>query len=114
MTVSYFEWLKNLSHVRFNRLNKKWEEQQKAALVDLVEQHAGRKLSDAERQRMIQGAEESDIVYSGLEDTMVSACAETRKTALAKGLDYRTAAFFNAIMKIALVTAESGILFAKA
>jgi len=111
VTVSYFEWLKNLSHVRFGRLNKKWEEHSKATLVRFVEEQAGRKLSDAERRLVIHGAEEVDIVYSGLEDTMFNACMETRVTANEQGLDYRTAAFYNAISKIAKVMEESGTMF---
>jgi glutamate dehydrogenase (NAD(P)+) len=113
VTVSYFEWLKNLSHVRFNRLNKKWEENSKAILLDILESSAGRKLTENEKMRAIHGADEHEIVYSGLEDTMVQACAETRKTALAKNLDYRTAAFYNAITKIAQTLEESGTIFAK-
>ena len=113
VTVSYFEWLKNLSHVRFNRLNKKWEENSKAILLDILESYASRKLTDTDKMRAIHGADEHEIVYSGLEDTMVQACGETRKTALAKNLDYRTAAFYNAITKIAQTLEESGTIFAK-
>ena len=47
--VSYFEWLKNLAHVRFGRLNKKWEEQGKKALLDLIERSAGTPVSADER-----------------------------------------------------------------
>lgn len=112
VTVSYFEWLKNLSHVRFGRLNKKWEEHSKSTLVRFVEEQANRKLSDAERRLVIHGAEEVDIVYSGLEDTMFNACAETRFTANEQNLDYRSAAFYNAISKIDKVVVESGTMFA--
>eukprot|EP00123_Amoebidium_parasiticum_P019312 comp24502_c0_seq1/m.46754 comp24502_c0_seq1/g.46754 ORF comp24502_c0_seq1/g.46754 comp24502_c0_seq1/m.46754 type:complete len:512 (-) comp24502_c0_seq1:361-1896(-) len=112
VTVSYFEWLKNLSHVRFGRLNKKWEEHSKATLVRFVEDSSNQKLSESERKLVIHGAEEVDIVYSGLEDTMYNACQETRNTAIAKNLDYRTAAFYNAIDKIARVMNESGLMFA--
>ena len=47
--VSYFEWLKNLAHVRFGRLNKKWEETGKRALLDLIERNAGAPVSSDER-----------------------------------------------------------------
>jgi len=111
VTVSYFEWLKNLSHVRFGRLNKKWEETSKRLLLDFVESTVNRKLGDSERNLIIHGADEVDIVRSGLDDTMTNACAETRKTAIEKDTDYRTAALYNAIMKIKAVYESSGNLF---
>lgn len=82
--MSYFEWLKNLSHVRFGRMTKKWDESSKSRLVSMVEEATGRKLSDSERRRISKGGEESELVYSGLEDTMVNACMETRMTAAEK------------------------------
>ncbi|KAJ1976297.1 NADP-dependent glutamate dehydrogenase [Dimargaris verticillata] len=109
--VSYFEWLKNLSHVRFGRMNKMWDERGKSQLLTLVEQNAGRRLSDAERRQLIHGAEEHDLVYSGLEDTMITACAETLATAKEKDIDFRTAAYVNAIRKIATVYEGSGSMF---
>ncbi|ORX97479.1 glutamate dehydrogenase [Basidiobolus meristosporus CBS 931.73] len=110
--VSYFEWLKNISHIRFGRMNKKWDEQGKAQLLSLVEENAGRKLTVTERQQVIHGAEEHELVYSGLEDTMIKACEETRVTANEFGnIDYRTAAIANAIRKIASVSEGSGSLF---
>lgn len=111
VTVSYFEWLKNLSHVRFGRLNKKWEESSKRMLLDFIETTVHKKLSDSERNLVIHGADEVDIVRSGLDDTMTNACAETRKTAMEKNTDYRTAALYNAIMKIKAVYESSGNLF---
>jgi len=100
VVVSYFEWLKNLAHVRFGRLNKRWEEQGKRALLALIEQGAANKLSDEERQKIVRGPGEKDIVYSGLDDTMSQACAETMATSHAHGVDYRTGAMLLAINKV--------------
>ncbi|KAI9481605.1 MAG: hypothetical protein EXX96DRAFT_567364 [Benjaminiella poitrasii] len=111
VTVSYFEWLKNLSHVRFGRMNKKWDERARSKVVALVEENAGRVLTEAERKAIVHGAEEADLVYSGLEDTMIQACQETRQTAELKKVDFRTAAYINAIQKIAAVYEGSGMLF---
>lgn len=111
VTVSYFEWLKNLSHVRFGRMNKKWDERARSKVVALVEENAGRSLTEAERKAIVHGAEEADLVYSGLEDTMIQACQETRQTANLKKVDFRTAAYVNAIQKIAAVYEGSGMLF---
>ena len=63
VTVSYFEWLKNLSHVRFGRMNKKWDERARSKVVSLVEENAGRSLTEAERKAIVHGAEEADLVY---------------------------------------------------
>ncbi|KAF9400830.1 glutamate dehydrogenase [Mortierella sp. AD011] len=111
VTVSYFEWLKNLSHVRFGRMSRKWEEAGKNKLLTLVEENAGRQLTPQERRAVIHGAEEHELVYSGLEDTMIGACEETRATAALKNTDFRTAALVNAIQKISTVTAQSGQMF---
>jgi glutamate dehydrogenase (NAD(P)+) len=113
VTVSYFEWLKNLSHVRFGRMSKRWDETGKSRLVDLVESISNRRLTAGERKTVIYGASEKDIVYSGLEDTMMSACLETHTTATKKKIDHRMAAFSNAIDKIATSYEESGMMFMK-
>ena len=113
VAVSYFEWLKNLSHVRFGRLNKRWEEYSKESLLALVESATGRPIDPDRRKLVASGAEESQIIYSGLEDTMFNACMETRETALARNIDYRTAAMLNAIRKVASVTDTSGVMFMK-
>ena len=86
VTVSYFEWLKNLSHVRFGRINKKWEEHGKNQLVEFVETEMGRRLSPEAKQAIVSGADEEMLVHSGLEDTMINAVKETRNTARAKVL----------------------------
>jgi glutamate dehydrogenase (NAD(P)+) len=70
--------------MRFGRMTKKWDELGKSKLVELVENNANRQLTKAERKNIIQGAEERDLVYSGLEDTMIEACHETRSTAISK------------------------------
>ncbi|KAG0167429.1 glutamate dehydrogenase [Apophysomyces sp. BC1034] len=111
VTVSYFEWLKNLSHVRFGRMNKKWDELARSKVVSLVEENAGRTLTEAERKAIVHGAEEADLIYSGLEATIAQACQETRQTANIKKCDFRTAAYVNAIQKIAQVYEGSGMLF---
>jgi len=109
--VSYFEWLKNLAHVRFGRLNKKWEEQGKRALLDLIERNSNEPVSDDIRARVVRGPGEKDIVYSGLDDTMSEACASTIATAEEKGIDHRTAAMLLAIDKVATAAVVSGKMF---
>ena len=73
VTVSYFEWLKNLSHVRFGRMQKRLEERDEANFVRAIERLTGKSVSDDERRVLVSGAGEEDIVNSGLEETMIVA-----------------------------------------
>lgn len=101
VTVSYFEWLKNLSHVRFGRLDKRFSENQNTAILKSFENLVGKKLSDAERLQIQHGPDEIDLVHSGLEDSMMTAYHEIRETFLSSGAeDLRTAAFIVAINKV--------------
>jgi glutamate dehydrogenase (NAD(P)+) len=114
VTVSYFEWLKNLQHVRFGRMTKKWEERSKQLLLSEIERNlpeGASRLSPAERTLAIQGPSELDIVRSGLEDTMSKAVRETSNTARDTDSSYRVAGFINALRKIEVVYSEAGITF---
>lgn len=105
--MSYFEWLKNLQHVRFGRMTKKWEERSKLLLVEQLARVGGR-IDPKELKAMVQGPSERDIVYSGLEDTMSVAVNETIATANKYGVNYRIAAFINSLRKIHVVYQDSG------
>jgi glutamate dehydrogenase (NAD(P)+) len=111
VTVSYFEWLKNLSHVRFGRLSKRFEESSNRALVNVVEQLTGRQLTADQRRLVTRGADEIDLVNSGLEETMVNAYDMIRDVQhTTPGVeDLRTAAMVYAIDKIAVSYLERGI-----
>jgi len=109
VTVSYFEWLKNLSHVRFGRLSKRFEEASNERIVKALAAAMQVDIPGEEMSRLTAGADEVDLVYSGLEETMAVAYQETRETALANDTDLRTAAFMNAINKVAVTYAEMGI-----
>jgi glutamate dehydrogenase (NAD(P)+) len=102
VTVSYFEWLKNLSHVRFGRMEKRFEEKSQRNMIELVESLTGKSANHDHIKRVIHGADEIDLVNSGLEDTMVKAYHEIREFYVAnRGVkDLRTAAFAVAINKI--------------
>lgn len=109
VTVSYFEWLRNLSHVRFGRMNRRFETMVQENLLGAIEQMTGKKMEVDHRAALIHGATEVDLVNSGLEETMVEAYAETRRIAVEKSIDLRTAAFVNAINKVATSYTEMGI-----
>ena len=102
VTVSYFEWLKNLSHMRFGRMDKRYNQNRYQSMIDLLEQNTGRAVSDRDRQMIARGADEIDLVRSGLEETMVSAYQQIRDVYVQHPdiPDMRTAAFVLAINKI--------------
>ena len=111
VTVSYFEWLKNLSHVRFGRMAKRLEELSAKRMVYAIESAAGKQLPPGERALLIRGAEEEDLVNSGLEETMATAFQQIRNVHSANPRipDLRTAAMALAIEKIARSYLELGI-----
>jgi glutamate dehydrogenase (NAD(P)+) len=111
VTVSYFEWLKNLSHVRFGRLEKRLEENDEARMVRAVEKLTGKALSDEDRKILIHGSDEADIVNSGLEETMVVAYHAIRDVLKLNPTlgDLRAAAFRTAIDKIARSYMDLGV-----
>jgi glutamate dehydrogenase (NAD(P)+) len=111
VTVSYFEWLKNLQHVRFGRMGKRFDERAARQVVAAIEKATGSSFRDSEIDAMARGADELDLVNSGLEETMVKAYHELReiKQRHEGAIDLRTAAMISAIDKIARVYQHRGI-----
>ena len=111
VTVSYFEWLKNLSHVRYGRLEKRFTENLNTKILGQIEELTGKDVNKKDRELIMHGPEEVDLVRSGLEETMVAATREIMevwKTSPAIP-DMRTAAYVVAINKVATSYAELGI-----
>ena len=104
VTVSYFEWVKNLSRIRFGRLHKRGEENKILNLISSVEEITGRKLNLSNKENIIKGSDEIDLVRSGLDDTMRSAyiAMSYRMHTKNKVKDLRTSAMSIALEKIAL------------
>ena len=110
VTVSYFEWLKNLSHVRFGRMEKRYTENVNNQILSSVESLVGKKVTDIERKQILHGPDEADLVYSGLEDTMIGSFHEIRESLLSHNIaDMRTAAFVVSINKVGMAYEELGI-----
>ncbi len=110
VTVSYFEWLKNLQHVRMGRMGRRFTERSMASVIDIIESSTGKRITDAQRLMLVKGPDEEDLVNSGLEDTMIGAYQEIRSIwKRTKGIDLRTAAFVSSIDKIATSYFELGI-----
>ena len=111
LTVSYFEWLKSLSNVRYGRLTKKWEERSKMVMIKAWEDIGGEIDAD-KRNKILQGPSELDIVFSGLADSMIVASQETIATSKRLNCNLRQAAYVNAISKIHDSMKHAGYLLA--
>jgi glutamate dehydrogenase (NAD(P)+) len=109
VTVSYFEWLKNLSHVRFGRMEKRFEENSYRRILSVIENISDRKFTEEELSVLAQGADEYDLVDSGLEETMVNSYNELNQLRKEHDIDLRTAAFLGAIEKVGKIYEQMGI-----
>ncbi|QOR76292.1 MAG: Glu/Leu/Phe/Val dehydrogenase [Thermoflavifilum sp.] len=111
VTVSYFEWLKNLQHVRYGRIEKRFTANMNHLILEQIEKNTGKPVDDAHRRLIEHGPDEIDLVNSGLEETMIEAVQEIREIWHShKDIpDMRTAAFVSAINKIGEAYAQLGI-----
>jgi glutamate dehydrogenase (NAD(P)+) len=111
VTVSYFEWLKNLSHVRYGRLEKRFTENANINILNQIEELTGKKVTESEKDIIAHGPDEIDLVHSGLEETMINATREIMDIWKANPSipDMRTAAYVCAINKVGTSYAELGI-----
>lgn len=123
VTVSYFEWVKNLNHVSFGRLTFKYEAESNYLILESVQEALEKRFgkeggripvvpNDAFKKK-IAGASEKDIVHSGLEYTMERATKQIQHTVQLYNLgqDLRLAAYINAIRKIFQTFNEAGLAF---
>lgn len=110
VTVSYFEWLKNLSRVSFGKLEKRYDMEKYRKLLGTIENATGERFTDDEKDGLIKGASERDLVLSGLEETMVTAYHDMNKKRKEKGIQsLRTAGFILALERISISYMDLGI-----
>jgi glutamate dehydrogenase (NAD(P)+) len=116
VTVSYFEWVKNLSHIRFGRMQRRQEESRHQLLVDELERLSrdtgvGWQLSPGFKERYLRGAGELELVRSGLDDTMRGAYQAMREVWHMRDdvSDLRTAGYIVAIERVARSYREKGL-----
>jgi glutamate dehydrogenase (NAD(P)+) len=111
VTVSYFEWIRNLSHMRFGRMERRFDELRGQHMVTAIESLTQQSAPEWLRDEIIKGADELDLVRSGLDDTMRMAYREISAARKSNGkmTDYRTAAYIVAINKIARSYLDIGV-----
>lgn len=111
VTVSYFEWLKNLSHHRFGRLENRFQHNAFEGILNKVQEMTGKTVGERERDFLTRGGTEVELVNSGLEDTMITAYQQIRETFKQHPdiTDVRTAAFVCSLKKIASDYISMGI-----
>ncbi|MBY8977425.1 Glu/Leu/Phe/Val dehydrogenase [Rhodobacteraceae bacterium NNCM2] len=111
VTVSYFEWVKNLSHIRFGRMQRRQEEGRHQLLINELERLTGAKVGEEFRAKYLRGADELELVRSGLDDTMRG--AYQMMSELWNGRpdvpDLRTAAYIIAIERVASSYISKGL-----
>lgn len=111
VVVSYFEWVRNLSHIRFGRMEKRFEEHRGREIIEAIKKISGSNLPDDALEDLARGPDELTLVRSGLDDTMREAYQHIREEKKRRGLkDYRTAAFVIAIEKISRSYIDVGVL----
>ncbi len=111
VVVSYFEWVRNLNHIRFRRMERRLEERRGQHIINALQEATGRDLPEWVINELTHGADELDLVRSGLDDTMRLAYQHIRelKASNPKVTDYRTAAYVIAIEKIARSYLDTGV-----
>ncbi|MGB1285746.1 MAG: Glu/Leu/Phe/Val family dehydrogenase [Aggregatilineales bacterium] len=101
VTVSYFEWIKNLSHIRFGRMSRRLDEYRAQGIIEALEHMTEKTVPDYLKAKIDQGADELTMVRSGLDDTMREAYSEIAEVyRRIPEIDFRTAALVVSVEKI--------------
>ena len=111
VTVSYFEWVKNLTHMRFGRMQRRETEHRNSLLINSIENITGKEFSKKVRSNITKGPKEIDLVRSGLDDTMREAyiVISSKRKSDPRIIDLRTAAMITALEKISQSYLSSGL-----
>jgi glutamate dehydrogenase (NAD(P)+) len=110
VTVSYFEWVKNLSHMRFGRMAKRVGIQTQRRMIQGIEEMTGQPFPATLRAEVSQGIDELELVNSGLEETMIQAFQLILATMHQHNIeDLRTAAFVCGLQKVVIAYEQLGI-----
>ena len=103
VAVSYFEWIRNLRHIRFGRLEKRRNAFQFDTLISAIESMTGKEMPEKFKEQFIEGANEIDLVRSGLDDMMREAYQKVRQSMIENDIpNLRIAAYKVALDRIAI------------
>lgn len=111
VTVSYFEWVRNMSHIRLGRMERRYDELRGEEMVTAIEKMTQKPATPEIHEALARGANELDLVRSGLDDTMRLAFQEIKEARdqYEQIEDFRTAAYIVAIGKIVRSYLDIGI-----
>ncbi len=109
--VSYFEWIRNISHIRFGRMQRRYDENRGRQITQALQALTGGSLPSALEQKLTTGADELDLVRSGLEDGMRIAFQQLKRVynEMDEVTDFRTAAYVIAVNKISRSYLDIGV-----
>jgi len=100
VVVSYFEWVKNISHIRFGRVEKRFQEQKILDIIDLIDKKTNTKTDFDTIKRIVHGADEEDLAFSGLEDSMRNAFIEIYNAKKLIKKSFRESAYYVSLKKL--------------
>ncbi|MDB3886063.1 Glu/Leu/Phe/Val dehydrogenase [Candidatus Pelagibacter sp.] len=100
VVVSYFEWVKDISHIRFGRVEKRFQEQKILDIIDLIDKKTNTKTDFDTIKKIIHGADEEDLAFSGLEDSMRNAFIEIYNAKKQIKKSFRDSAYYVSLKKI--------------
>lgn len=111
VTVSYFEWIKNLTHIRFGRMERRLDEYRGDAIIEALQEMTGKTVPVQLRAKLTTSTDEMSLVRSGLDDTMRIAYQEISQVFHSNDdiTDFRTAAFVVSLGKIARTYEDMGV-----
>lgn len=110
VTVSYFEWVKNLSHMRYGRMAKRVGVQTQRRMISGIETLTGQPFPAVLREEVLHGIDELELVNSGLEETMIQGFHDIIEIMHQQGIDdLRTAAFVCGLQKVVTTYEQLGI-----
>ena len=100
VVVSYFEWVKDISHISFGRVEKRFQEQKILDIIDLIDKKTNTKTDFQTIKNIVHGADEEDLAFSGLEDSMRNAFIEIYNAKKQIKKSFRESAYYVSLKKI--------------
>ena len=100
VVVSFFEWVKDISHIRFGRVEKRFQEQKILDIIDLIDKKTNTKTDFDTIKKIVHGADEEDLAFSGLEDSMRNAFIEIYNAKKQIKKSFRESAYYVSLKKI--------------